>query len=253
MVGKFAIMGEISQQGDNHECDLLDLNKCYNDNKEQLSKSAFLRAINGEKHTLRLSFNFLLGVNPTSNLCYVSVAQKEGDNVYTPQEQVMQFSLDSTLYKHPEQYLNLHDMMQPSHESPTLEASLKKCSDVMARSFGDDTFTSDFYKTFEGFLLSRVMNEFVTLRCRKMSRSKEMEFRTVNAEGKKKVDVFYNNEAYTHILFRDNTAAINPFQITEGEKGNNMGSMKLFNVDAKAFTPSAYVANQCYDMDRKNL
>lgn len=29
--------------------------------------------------------------------------------------------------------------------------------------------------------------------------------------------------------------------------------MKLFSVDAKAFTPSAYVSNQCYDLDRKNL
>ncbi len=113
LVGKFTIMGEVSQQGDNHECDVLDLNKCYNENKEQLTRSAFLRASNGEKNTLRLSFNFLLGVSPEANLCYVSVAEKTGNNEYTPQEQVMQYSLDSSLYKQPDQYLNLHDMIQP--------------------------------------------------------------------------------------------------------------------------------------------
>lgn len=118
--------------------------------------------------------------------------------------------------------------------------------------FSQDTFTSDFYKTFEGFLLSRAMNEHVTLRCRKMSRSKEVEFRTEH-ENKKKVDVFYNNDAYTHIMFRDNSAAITPVEVTEAQKGFNLGSMKLFSVEANAFTPSAYMANHCYDMDRKNL
>lgn len=120
LLGKFAMEGIVSQQG-NSECDILDLNKCYNDNKEQLTKSAFLKAINGDKNTLRLSFNFLLGVNPEANLCYVSVAQKTGDKDYVPQEQVMQYSLDASFYKQPEHYLNLHDMMQSQAKKFTIE------------------------------------------------------------------------------------------------------------------------------------
>lgn len=66
--------GAVTQQGVKGECDLLDLTKCFNDNKEQLTKSAFFKAVNQEKHSLRLSFNFLLGANPEANVCYVSVA-----------------------------------------------------------------------------------------------------------------------------------------------------------------------------------
>lgn len=87
--------------------------------------------------------------------------------------------MDSSLYKSPEHYLNLQDMMRPKDKRLTMEESLQKCSDALTK-YSGEIFTNDFYKTFEGYLLSRSKFKYVTLRCKKMSRSKEMEFRTSN-------------------------------------------------------------------------
>lgn len=42
-------------------------------------------------------------------------------------------------------------------------------------------------------------------------------------------------------------------EVAESSKGDNMNNAKLFSISSKAFSFSAFVANYCYDMDRKNL
>lgn len=85
-----------------------------------------------------------------------------------------------------------------------------------------------------------------------MSRSKEHEFRVVNKENKKKVDIFYNNDLYTEIMLRNHDSSIKAMEIGEDKRGDNLRNLKLFSVEASAFSASAYLANQCYDMDRRN-
>lgn len=85
-----------------------------------------------------------------------------------------------------------------------------------------------------------------------MSRSKEHEFRTANKDSKKKVDIFYNNDLYSEIMLRGHESSITPIEVTEELMGQNTKNMKLFEVVANAFSPNAYLANQCYDLDRRN-
>lgn len=58
----------------NKECDLLDINRCYSESKEQLGKSAFFKSTNIGGNQLRFSFNFMMGYNVEQDMCYIAVS-----------------------------------------------------------------------------------------------------------------------------------------------------------------------------------
>lgn len=118
-------------------------------------------------------------------------------------------------------------------------------------------FTSNFYQTFEGFLLSMSHKETIDFRCEKSCRQKEIIFRAENQDKLKKVDVFVNNRQFTQIAIKGDDKAkvkISEKVIEEDKRGDNLDSaIKTFTVEIFGMSYYNYNNNMCYDLDRKNV
>lgn len=115
---------------------------------------------------------------------------------------------------------------------------------------------SNFYQTFEGFLLSESQSEEIKFKCEKNVRQSEVLFRAINESGLKKVDVFVNNKDYTQIAIKAEQTKFKVSQkkIDENKRGGNLApGVKTFSVQVFGLSNYNFHNNQCYDLDRKNV
>lgn len=94
-------------------------------------------------------------------------------------------------------------------------------------------FISNFYQTFEGFLLSQSHVDAVTMKCEKIAKQTDVLFRAVNDEKLKKVDVFINNKDYTQIAIKADATRVSVTEkiIEEAKMGDNIvAGIKAFSL-----------------------
>lgn len=80
--GKIAMIGSVTSKA--KDCAFLNLGKCMSTSRNQLARSAFLKATNLNQGNIRFSFHFFVGFNREMGLCSVRVAKKKGKVDYSP-------------------------------------------------------------------------------------------------------------------------------------------------------------------------
>lgn len=193
--GKLVMVAQV--QDKNKECNLLDLGKCMSFSRNQLARSAFFKALNMNENKIRLSFHFFVGFNRDMGLCSVRVAAKHGQEQFEPRQKVMNYF--------PEEMFDVNEFsnqksfgkQQTVFDTKSTQESLEICAKPFQ--LEQKVFISNFYSTFEGFLLAENQKEEIKFRCEKSAKQTEVLFRGTNEAGLKKVDVFTNNDEYSLI------------------------------------------------------
>lgn len=87
--GKLAMVGTV--QGEKSQCSLLDMGKCMSNSRNQLSHSAYFKALNMNDRKIRFSFHFFVGISREMGMCSVRVALKTCDNQFETRQKVMNY------------------------------------------------------------------------------------------------------------------------------------------------------------------
>lgn len=75
------MIGSIASKG--KDCAFLNLGKCMSTSRNQLARSAYLKASNLNDNKVRFSFHFFVGFNRDLGLCSVRVAKKQDKDKYS--------------------------------------------------------------------------------------------------------------------------------------------------------------------------
>lgn len=139
-------------------------------------------------------------------------------------------------------------------EGKSAQAALDLCSTPFEQP--TKIFISNFYQTFEGFLLGESQAADIKFKCEKAVKKSDVLFRAVNEAGLKKVDVFVNNKEYTQIAIKADQTKVKVAEkkIEDSKRGSNLAAgVKTFSVQVLGLSYNNFQTNQCYDLDRKNV
>lgn len=197
--GKINVVATV--QSKDKECHLLEVSKCSSTSRNILTRSAYFKVVNMNEGKLRFGFHFFVGINREMGLCSVRVAMKNSKEAFEDREKVMSYfpseEFDVSKFTNQKSF----GSSQVVFEGMTTQQALEMCAAPFEKS--QKMLISNFYQTFEGFMLSESQAGETKFKCEKNVKQNDVLFRAVNEAGLKKVDVFVNNKEYTLIAIKN--------------------------------------------------
>lgn len=249
--GKINVMATV--QSSSKECQLLELSKCSSSSRNILARSSYFKAMNMNDSKVRFSFHFFVGINRDMGLCSVRVAMKKGED-FEDREKVMSYfpsdKFDITKLTNQKSFGDTQSVF----EGMSTQQALQMCATPFEKS--TKMLISNFYQTFEGFLLGESQEKEIKFKCEKISKKTDVLFRSTNENNLKKIDVFINRREYTEIAIKNDQTKVKVTEkkIDETKRGNNLpAGIKTYSLQVLGLAHQNFQNNQCYDLDRKNV